>query len=138
MTTPTPARNSVMSPESTPRHVAIIMDGNGRWAVERGLPRSGGHYAGTENIRTIIQTFMERGVEFLTIFAFSTENWARPAAEVEGLWQLLGEVLARELPSLHENGVRLRHIGRRDRLSPSQLKAIDQAVDLTKNNTRLT
>lgn len=122
----------------TPAHVAVIMDGNGRWAMERGLPRLGGHNAGTENIRTVIQTFAERGVKFLTIFAFSTENWSRPESEVQGLWRLLRTVIERELPSLQKNGVRLRHLGRRDRLSPSLLTAIDRAVELTQNNNGIT
>jgi len=114
------------------------MDGNGRWAQERGLPRLGGHKAGTENIRRVIQTFADYGVKYLTIYAFSTENWSRPNAEVTGLWELLEQVIQRELKQLQQNGVRLLHIGRRDRLAPRLLKSIDQAVGMTKNNTGLT
>ena len=139
MTTPSSAQQSALAKDTAPPvHVAIIMDGNGRWATARGLPRLGGHQAGTENIRSVIQTFAELGVKYLTIFAFSTENWSRPETEVEGLWRLLGEVIAKQLDSLNKNGIRLRHLGRRDRLSPHLLKAIDHAVDVTQNNTRLT
>jgi len=139
MTTPMPAQQSSSNHTSgLPVHVAIIMDGNGRWATERGMPRLDGHNAGTENIRTVIRTFAERGIQYLTMFAFSTENWSRPQSEVQGLWHLLGDVIDRELPSLHENGIRLRHIGRRDRLPGELLAAIDHATGLTKDNARLT
>ncbi len=121
-----------------PRHVAIIMDGNGRWARERGLPRLGGHKAGTANIRNVIRAFADHGVQYLTIYAFSTENWSRPDTEVKGLWHILSQVIRRERDELHKNGVRLLHIGRRDRLSPRLVKAIDQAVELTRYNTRIT
>jgi undecaprenyl diphosphate synthase len=91
---------------SVPRHVAIIMDGNGRWAQQRGMSRQQGHRAGTENIRRIIQAFGERGVEVLTLYAFSTENWARPRAEVNALMRLIPRVIRRELNELHKNGRR--------------------------------
>src|SRR5687767_3418287 len=94
-----------------PIHVAIIMDGNGRWAAERGLSRHAGHRAGTENIRRIIEAFAERDVKYLTLYAFSTENWGRPRREVNALLRLIGHVIDRELEALHQNGVRLRHIG---------------------------
>ena len=139
MTTPASSEQTPWSEDSaSPAHVAIIMDGNGRWAAERGLPRLSGHQAGTENIRSVIEAFAERGVKYLTIFAFSTENWSRPEAEVEGLWRLLGGVIEREVESFHRHGIRLRHLGRRDHLSNSLLKAIDRAVELTKGNHRLT
>ena len=96
---------------TVPAHVAIIMDGNGRWARARGLERLAGHRAGTENIRPIIEGCVELGIEILTLFAFSTENWRRPAAEVNGLFEILGDVIDRETEDLHRNGVRLRHIG---------------------------
>jgi undecaprenyl diphosphate synthase len=121
-----------------PRHVAIIMDGNGRWAKSRGLPRLAGHRAGARNIRRVIQAFADGGVEYLTLYAFSTENWSRPPSEVSGLWRLLGEVIDRELNALHENGVRLLHIGRRDRLAPALQSAIERAIVLTKDNRRIT
>ena len=114
------------------------MDGNGRWAEERGLPRLAGHRAGTDNIRRVIQTFADHGVKYLTIYAFSTENWSRPPREVRGLWSLLSQVIARERDELHRNGVRLLHIGRRDRLDPRLQKSIDEAMELTKNNSRIT
>jgi len=94
-----------------PRHVAIIMDGNGRWALARGLPRLAGHRAGTENLRQVIEACGEFGIEYLTIYAFSTENWGRPLEEVRGLMRILEDVIDRELPELHEQGVQLRHIG---------------------------
>src|SRR5438552_7109317 len=90
------------------QHVAIIMDGNGRWAQARGRPRLSGHRAGTENIRRIIESCVEFGVEALTLYAFSTENWRRPNDEVNGLMLILGEVIERETAKLHENGVQLR------------------------------
>src|SRR5512144_1370975 len=103
-------------PVDLPRHVAVIMDGNGRWAKRRGLPRIAGHRAGTENIRRVIECFAEHGVEYLTLYAFSTENWSRPPAEVQGLMQILGDVIHRETLNLHRNGARLVHVGRLDRL----------------------
>ncbi len=121
-----------------PVHVAIIMDGNGRWAKRRGLPRLAGHKAGTENIRKVIRSFSEHGVKYLTLYAFSTENWNRPSEEVEGLMNLLQEVILKETRKLHEQGVRIRHLGRLDRLAPELKDSICQAVDLTRGNTGLT
>jgi undecaprenyl diphosphate synthase len=121
-----------------PRHVAIIMDGNGRWARERGLSRHAGHRAGTENIRRIVETFAERGIEFLTLNAFSTENWKRSKREVDGLIRILGSVLDRELAHLHKNGIRLLHIGRLDRLPPRLQQKVEKAVEITRANTRMT
>ena len=123
---------------SLPRHVAIIMDGNGRWAKARGRPRLDGHRAGTDNLRRVLKAFTARGVEYLTIYAFSTENWSRPETEVTGLWQLLRLVIRRERDDLHRNGVRLLHVGRRDRLSAELLREIDDAVALTRDNRRIT
>jgi len=121
-----------------PRHVAIIMDGNGRWAKQRGLPRLAGHRAGTENIRRVIEGFAEQGVKYLTLYAFSTENWTRPRAEVRGLLRILEEVIGRETRNLHEKGVRLRHLGRLDGLSVKLKRAVHDAVEMTKDNTRIT
>lgn len=121
-----------------PNHVAIIMDGNGRWAKHRGLPRLAGHRAGTENIRRIIQRFADYGVSCLTLYAFSTENWSRPRQEVKGLMHILRHVIKRETKHLHENGIRLLHLGRLDDLSPSLQQEVLQAIDLTKDNTRMT
>ena len=123
--------------DKLPRHVAIIMDGNGRWALSRGLPRLAGHKAGTENLRRIIRASVEFGVKYLTIYAFSTENWGRPPEEVQGLMFILEDVLNRELAELHKEGVQLRHIGRLERLAPNLLEKVLDAIELTKNNDRL-
>ena len=120
-----------------PRHVAMIMDGNGRWALARGLPRLAGHRAGTENLRQVIEACGEFGVEYLTIYAFSTENWGRPIEEVLGLMRILEDVIDRELPELHEQGVQLRHIGDLDRLKPELREKVLGAIEITKNNDRL-
>jgi undecaprenyl diphosphate synthase len=120
-----------------PRHVAIIMDGNGRWALSRGLPRIAGHRAGTENLRKVIRASVEFGIKYLTIYAFSTENWGRPPEEVQGLLHILEDVIDRELEELNKEGVQLRHIGRLERLSPILQKKVLQAIELTKNNDRL-
>jgi|FLYN01.1.fsa_nt_gi undecaprenyl diphosphate synthase len=123
--------------ERVPRHVAIIMDGNGRWAKARGLPRTEGHRAGTENLRRILKACVEFGVEILTIYAFSTENWNRPRAEVRMLMRILESVIDRELKELHESGVQIRHIGEVDRIEPRLRQKIRQACEYTKNNTKL-
>ncbi len=124
-------------PEKMPQHVAIIMDGNGRWALSRGKPRLAGHRAGTENLRRIIRASVEFGVKYLTIYAFSTENWGRPPAEVKGLMHIFENVIDKELDELHEEGVRLRHIGRLEKLAPKLRRKVLGAIDLTKDNDRL-
>jgi undecaprenyl diphosphate synthase len=124
-------------PERIPTHIAIIMDGNGRWALGRGLPRMAGHRAGTENLRRVIEACIEFGIRYLTIYAFSTENWGRPQEEVAGLLQILEDVIDRELQELHDQGVQLHHIGRLDRLNPILRDKVLYAVDFTRNNTRL-
>lgn len=132
-----PTSSTTIPIEKLPRHVAMIMDGNGRWAISRGLPRLAGHKAGTENLRRVIRSTVEFGVKYLTIYAFSTENWGRPLEEVRGLMSILEDVLERELVELHEEGVQLRHIGRLERLPARlQTKVLD-AIELTKNNDRL-
>ena len=123
--------------EPVPRHVAIIMDGNGRWARARGLPRLAGHRAGTENIRPVLEASVEFGIEVLTIWAFSTENWQRPAAEVQGLLRILERMIRRELKELHKQGVQLRHLGRLDRLPKGLQRQVRDAIDLTKDNERI-
>ena len=123
--------------EHVPKHVAIIMDGNGRWAKARGLPRAEGHRQGTENLRRIIRACVEFGVEVLTIYAFSTENWRRPPLEVRLLMTILQTVIERELQELNDNGVQIRHIGRLDRISPALQAQILHACDYTKHNNRL-
>jgi undecaprenyl diphosphate synthase len=124
-------------PEKVPTHVAIIMDGNGRWAISRGLPRLAGHKAGTENLRRVIEACTEFGIRYLTIYAFSTENWGRPQEEVQGLLRILEDVIDRELQELHDQGVQLHHIGRLDRLNPTLRDKVIQAVEFTRENTRL-
>jgi undecaprenyl diphosphate synthase len=122
---------------AVPRHIAIIMDGNGRWAQERGLPRLSGHRAGTENIRRIIESCVEFGIQVLTLYAFSTENWRRPDSEVNGLMMILAEVIERETIKLHENGAQLRHIGSLDGVPTELRRRVEHAVDLTRCNSRL-
>ena len=121
-----------------PTHVAIIMDGNARWAGQRHLSRLEGHRIGTENIRRVVETFTRYQVKYLTLYAFSTENWMRPKAEVMGLMQILSRVIRRETKALHEKGVRLRHLGRLDRLSEKLQREIRRSIELTKDNTRMT
>jgi undecaprenyl diphosphate synthase len=120
-----------------PTHVAIIMDGNGRWAIARGLPRLAGHRAGTENLRHIITACVEIGIKYLTIYAFSTENWGRPREEVDGLLHILEDVIDKELAELNKEGVQLHHIGRLERLDPKLQQKVLAAIDLTRNNNRL-
>jgi len=124
-------------PAKIPAHVAIIMDGNGRWALSRGLPRLAGHRAGTENLRRVIEACIEFGIRYLTIYAFSTENWGRPEEEVQGLMEIFEDVIDRELQELYDQGVQLRHIGRLDRLKPTFREKVIHAVEFTKENTRL-
>ncbi len=124
--------------DNVPRHIAIIMDGNGRWAKKRGLTRLVGHRAGTENLRRIIRACVEFGVQYLTIYAFSTENWGRPAEEVEGLMHILEEVIDKELDDLHLEGIQLRHIGRLEQLSPVLREKVEHSVEITRENQRLT
>ena len=121
-----------------PQHVAIIMDGNGRWARSRGLRRLAGHRAGTENIRRVIQRFADYGVKYLTLYAFSTENWDRPPYEVRGLMRLLSFFLKREVRRLHEEGIRLAHIGNLEPLNASLKRQVLDAVELTSANDRMT
>jgi undecaprenyl diphosphate synthase len=113
------------------------MDGNGRWARERGLPRLAGHRAGTENLRRIVEACVEFGIKYLTIYAFSTENWGRPKDEVNGLMSLFDDVFDRELQELHRQGAQLRHIGRMEDIKESLREKVRQGVELTKNNERL-
>jgi undecaprenyl diphosphate synthase len=121
-----------------PRHVAIIMDGNGRWAEARGLPRFAGHTAGVEAVRRTVRASIELGVQFLTIYSFSTENWARPEAEVSFLMGLMRRFIRSDLADLHKNGVRIRLLGDRDRVDPDLLALMDEAVEITSANTALT
>jgi undecaprenyl diphosphate synthase len=121
-----------------PAHVAIIMDGNGRWAQSRGKERIEGHRAGTENVRRIIKTFARYGVKYLTLYAFSTENWSRPKEEVNGLFQILADVIDREADNLHQEGVRLRHLGSLQGLPEMLQSKVKDAIETTRENSRMT
>ena len=124
-------------PEDIPEHIAIVMDGNGRWAKSRGLPRLAGHRAGTENIRHIIRACVEFGVEILTIWAFSTENWNRPEDEVTGLMNIFEDVFDRELAELHKEGAQLRHLGSLENVKESLREKVRKGIELTQDNDRL-
>lgn len=121
-----------------PNHVAMIMDGNGRWAKQSGLPRIAGHRRGVETVRHMVRTCAERGIPYLTLFAFSSENWRRPATEVRLLMELLSSALENEVKELHENNVRLRVIGELSRFSKRVTRLISEAESNTADNTRLT
>jgi len=129
--------NPISLPERIPTHIAIIMDGNGRWALSRGLPRIAGHRAGTENLRRVIEACIDFNIRYLTIYAFSTENWGRPLEEVQGLMRILEDVIDRELQELHDQGVQLHHIGRLDQLNPVLREKVLHAVEYTRENSRL-
>ena len=120
-----------------PRHLAIIMDGNGRWAKRRRLPRQAGHLMGASGLKRIVRTCADRGVEYLTIFAFSTENWRRPADEVSALMSLFIQYLTREVKDMREQGVRLRVIGDRSSFDSQLQRLIEEAESATAHNTRL-
>ena len=124
-------------PGRIPQHVAIIMDGNGRWAMSRGMSRSEGHRAGTENVRHTIEAFAQAGVKYLTLYAFSTENWERPHTEVDTLISIIQEVIGPESANLHDSGVRIHHIGSLERLPPNLRQAIADSIELTRHNDRL-
>lgn len=121
-----------------PQHIAIIMDGNGRWAKQRGLPRLVGHRAGTENIRRIVTECVEQGVRYLTLYAFSTENWSRPSREVDGLMRILSEFIDRETDNLDREGAQIRHLGRFEGVSEALQRKIISAVEQTRHNNRIT
>jgi undecaprenyl diphosphate synthase len=121
-----------------PRHIAIIMDGNGRWAKQRFLPRIAGHRRGVENVRSTVRACVDNGVEYLTLFAFSSENWRRPAEEVSFLMQLFIAALEQEVAKLHENGVRFKVIGDLSRFERPLRQLVTDAETLTCDNTRLT
>ena len=120
-----------------PYHVGIVMDGNGRWAQSQGKPRIMGHRAGTQNIRRVLEASVDFGIKVLTIYAFSTENWGRPPAEVRGLMQLLGQTIRNQLNELHEKGVQIRHSGSLVGISPQLKRQISEALELTRNNDRI-
>ncbi len=121
-----------------PRHVAIIMDGNGRWAQKRRQPRLFGHRAGAESVRNIVETCREIGIEYLTLYAFSSENWHRPAQEVVGLMTILKKYLESELPRMQKNEIRLMSIGDRKRLPDAVRELLERGIEVTSGNTKLT
>jgi undecaprenyl diphosphate synthase len=125
-------------PPVRPKYVAIITDGNGRWAAERGLPPIEGHRAGADVVKARLRDAVELGVEELTVFSFSTENWSRPREEVEGLMRMFGERIDAETPELHDEGVRMRFIGRREGVSPELVERMEWAERLTDANRRIT
>ena len=125
-------------PSKVPKHVAIIMDGNGRWARERGLPRLKGHEQGSQSVRRAVDACLEVGVEYLTLYAFSTENWKRPAHEVAGLMLLLEKFLSEKVAEMNANGVRLKTIGRTQDLPAPVRKRLERAIRDTAGNDRIT
>jgi undecaprenyl diphosphate synthase len=124
--------------DGVPRHVGIIMDGNGRWAASRGLPRLEGHRRGVEAVRRTVRAAIDLGIDYITIYSFSSENWSRPAQEVSDLMGLLKRFIRNDLADLHRNGVRVRIIGSRDGLSPDISALLNEAEELTRDNVRLT
>ncbi|MFC1866010.1 isoprenyl transferase [Chloroflexota bacterium] len=117
-----------------PQHIAFIMDGNGRWAEQRGLPRLEGHHHGMESTRSVVERLGEYKIKYVTLYSFSTENWNRPKDEVDGLLSLLGESITKETKELHKNNVRVLHMGHLDRLPVGLKQAIADSIELTKNN----
>jgi undecaprenyl diphosphate synthase len=134
----TSSTQTIPEVRAIPRHIAIIMDGNGRWAKRRLLPRVAGHRRGVETVREVIRSCVDQGVEFLTLFAFSSENWRRPAEEVGFLMQLFMRALEQEAAKLHENGIRFEAIGELTVFEPRIIQLIREAEALTADNTRLT
>lgn len=132
----TSSTQAVPAVGAVPRHIAIIMDGNGRWAKKRFMPRVAGHSRGVDSVRATIRSCMERGVEYLTLFAFSSENWRRPADEVSFLMQLFIKSLHKEVARLHQNGIRFRVIGDLSRFDAGLVEVIQAAEALTAGNTR--
>jgi len=127
-----------MDPQKIPQHIAIIMDGNGRWAKEKGLPRIAGHREGAGSVRAVLKACAEFGVKYLTVYAFSTENWRRPREEVDFLMGLFSQTIDREINELMENGVKLNFLGRLDKFSAALQKKMNAAMERTKGNDRIT
>ena len=128
----------MLKKSNLPQHVAIIMDGNSRWAKRHGLPRFEGHRAGAKTVRHVVEVFAEYKMWYLTLFAFSTENWGRSKSEVRGLLRIFREMIDSELKLLHEKGIRLRHLGVIHRLPAGLQRKVERAVELTKDNTGMT
>jgi len=135
---PPSSTRTVPEVSNVPRHIAIIMDGNGRWAKQRFMPRVAGHQRGVEALREVVKACRDLGVGYLTVFAFSSENWRRPADEVSFLMTLFLKMLEREVSKLHENNIRLRIIGDRSRFDDKLKQAMQEAEQLTSNNSALT
>ncbi|MFA5308031.1 MAG: polyprenyl diphosphate synthase [Dehalococcoidales bacterium] len=121
-----------------PRHIAFIMDGNGRWAEQRGLTRLEGHRAGVNNIGAIVRFLAAKHIPYVTLYAFSTENWRRPEKEVSGIFHILEDIIGKESAELHKNGIKIRHVGSLEKLSSKLRQSIREAVELTANNTVMT
>ena len=138
MSKPEPLPKLPIGEQSVPRHVAIIMDGNGRWAAARGLPRSEGHRRGVEALRRTVRAAGDLGIDILTLFSFSSENWSRPPSEIRDLMGLLRRFIRNDLVDLHRNGVHVRVIGFRDDLAPDIRGLLEEAENLTKDNDKLT
>ena len=138
MTDYTSSTKEIPEARGVPRHVAIIMDGNGRWAKKRFLPRVGGHRKGVDAVREVVKSCIEQGVEYLTLFAFSSENWRRPAEEVSFLMQLFLRSLQQEVGKLHENGIRFKVVGDIAAFDPRIVEHIRRGESLTAGNARLT
>ena len=128
---------SLIDNNKLPKHIAIIMDGNGRWAAEKGQERLYGHYHGVESVRNIVEGSSELGIEYLTLYAFSTENWDRPQQEVTGLMALLADTVRKEVPLLNKNNIKLHIIGDIDMMPPFAVKALEESMFLTSQNTGL-
>jgi undecaprenyl diphosphate synthase len=137
MTKSEPLHTAQFGAFAVPRHVAIIMDGNGRWAAARGLPRGEGHRRGVEALRRTVRAAGDLGIQFLTIFSFSAENWSRPPSEIRELMGLLRRFIRHDLADLHRSGVRVRVIGERENLEPDIRRLLDEAEELTKSNDKL-
>ena len=133
-----PDLQSQIIPEKVPQHIAIIMDGNGRWAKQKGMPRVLGHRSGVKSVREVTEAAAQIGVKYLTLYAFSTENWNRPPSEVTALMTLLVETIKGEIRDLNKNGVRLSAIGELESLPATTYKTLMQGIEETKNNTRIT
>ena len=128
---------SLIDNNKLPKHIAIIMDGNGRWAAEKGQERLYGHYHGVESVRNIVEGSSELGIEYLTLYAFSTENWDRPQQEVSGLMALLADTVRKEVPMLNKNNIKLHIIGDIELMHPFAVKALEESMFLTSQNTGL-
>ncbi len=130
--------DSALDLTALPRHIAVIMDGNGRWASARGLPRHDGHLAGADSVEDVIQSCGDLGIEYLTLYAFSSENWKRPAVEVDAIMALLAHFLAEKAETLIRDNIRLRVIGNLERIPPETRELLEDTISLTARNTRLT